>query len=266
MTQLTQTGSAVGTPGYMAPEQLSGGDVDPRTDVFAFGVMAAELATGEHPFGPDPATMLRRMTELMEGRAVSGSGRWGPPRIEAVARRCLRASPDERYASGAELVAALSDTSAGSRVGSGVGTGGYAASSDALWWWQFHQVAMAIVLAAMCAIAWGVRPFIAAPNGSRIFFAALVLATISITGRMNLLFTSRVHRGNLGHQRGIMFPWLYIVDAGLAVLMLAAALALDDQDALAGFIIALSTVILASVTLIEPATTRAAEIGGETRK
>ena len=76
MTRLTEAGNAPGTPGYMAPEQLSGGTIDARTDVFAFGVLIAELATGEHPFGPDTAAMMKRMTELMEGRALSASGSW----------------------------------------------------------------------------------------------------------------------------------------------------------------------------------------------
>ena len=54
MTRLTEAGVALGTPGYMAPEQLSGGEADARADIFSFGVLAWELATGEHPFGTDP--------------------------------------------------------------------------------------------------------------------------------------------------------------------------------------------------------------------
>jgi hypothetical protein len=253
-TQLTQAGGTVGTPGYMAPEQLSGGEVDARTDVFAFGIVAAELATGEHPFGPDSASMLRRMTELMEGRTVSGAGTWGSPAIEQIARRCLRAAPAERYASGTDLVAALQAAKSGTFSAATL-------PGQSLWWWQFHQVAIAILLAAMPAIAWIIRGAIAAPWGSRIFFAALILATISITVRMNLLFTSRVHRDNLDHQRSVVFPWIGWLDCALAVLMIAAALLLQGQDALAGFTIALGTVNLASVVLIEPATTKAAGLG-----
>ena len=55
--RLTQTGTALGTPGYMPPEQLAGQDVDARTDVFAFGVVAWELATGVHPLGASAAEL-----------------------------------------------------------------------------------------------------------------------------------------------------------------------------------------------------------------
>jgi serine/threonine protein kinase len=251
VTQITKTGSAVGTPGYMAPEQLSGGTVDARTDVFAFGVVAWELATGEHPFGPDPASMVRRMAQLMNGQTISGTGAWSLPHLEHVARRCMRPAPEDRYASGVELAAALRAT-ASMAVAS--------PPSNALWWWQFHQQAIAVALAAMPAAAWGIRGSIGAPAGSRVFFAALVLATVSITARMNLLFTSRVHPANLAYQRTLVFPWVGWIDAALALMMIGVSFTLTDMDAVAGMVIALGTVILASIILIEPATTRAAAI------
>ena len=122
----------------MAPEQLSGGTVDARTDIFAFGVLATELATGEHPFGPDSAAMLRRMTQIMEGQALSSAGAWSAPHLEQVARRCMRAEPAERYASGSELAAALRLA-----AGQGAAAPSYTAP-PALWWWQFHQAAIAV--------------------------------------------------------------------------------------------------------------------------
>jgi hypothetical protein len=257
ITQLTQTGATIGTPGYMAPEQLGSGVVDARTDVFAFGVVAAELATGEHPFGPDTASMLRRMTQLLDGQTLSGAANWSLPHLEPIARRCMRAAPGERYASGAELAAALRAADAGVAAASSV----EARRQPALWWWQFHQVAVAVTLAAMPAIAWVIRGPIGPPWGSRVFFAALVLATVSITIRMNLLFTSRVHPGSLTRQRSVVFPWVAWIDAALAIVMIAAALVLlQDHDGLAGLVITLGTVILASVALIEPATTRSAGI------
>ena len=180
--------------------------------------------------------------------------------ILALVLICVRASrqraaPDERYASGVELVEALQAARSGSLAAN-------APRGGSLWWWQFHQVAIGLLLAAMPAVGWFIRRSIGAPWGSRIFFAALILATISITARMNLLFTSRVHPGNLDYQRSLVFPWIGWIDAALAILMAAAAVTLVDQDALAGFTIALATVNLASVVLIEPATTKAAGIGG----
>ena len=253
MTQLTLPGGVAGTPGYMAPEQLAGGTVDPRSDIFAFGVLATELATGAHPFGPDSAAMLERMARLMDGEALPRSGVWTAPDVQQIARRCLRAAPEDRFASGTELAAALR---------SAPSSGPVMPIQPSLWWWRFHQGAIALALAAMPASAWAIRLWIGAPNGSRLFFAALVLATVSITARMNLVFTSRVDPANLPAQRARMFPWVIMVDAALALLMIGAALALQDQDAVAGLVITLGTVILLSVAFIEPATTRAAGLSG----
>lgn len=252
ITRLTVAGTTAGTPGYMAPEQLAGGIVDPRADVFAFGVLAAELATGEHPFGSDSAAMMGRMAQMLERESVVRSGAWSAPDVQQIARRCLRAAPDERFASGVELAAALRAAAVASP----------ALTDPSLWWWQFHQAAITVSLLAMPGIAWALRPWIGAPAGSRVFFAALVLTTISITARMNLVFTSRVHPANLARQRALMFPWVIAVDAILALVMIGAALALEDRDAVAGFVMALSTVILLSLAFIEPATTRGAGLPG----
>ncbi len=100
----TRTGSLLGTPGYMAPEQLRGAPVDARVDVFAFGVMARELATGTHPFGGnDPAALVERMVS----DAPLLSQHLGTSGLDGVVRRCLQAAPENRYASGTELYEAL---------------------------------------------------------------------------------------------------------------------------------------------------------------
>ena len=102
MTRLTQDGVAFGTPGYMAPEQLGGGAVDARADLFSFGVVAWELASGEHPFGADPALALSNMAAIMEGRAaLPGKALAG---LDAIVIRCLRAAPADRYGSAAALL------------------------------------------------------------------------------------------------------------------------------------------------------------------
>jgi serine/threonine protein kinase len=59
---LTQAGAAMGTPGYMAPEQISGDPADARTDIFAMGVVAYEVLTGKHPFGASESVSASSVT------------------------------------------------------------------------------------------------------------------------------------------------------------------------------------------------------------
>ena len=252
-TRLTEVGSALGTPGYMAPEQLSGAEVDARADVFAFGVLAWELATGEHPFGTDPASVLARMTELIEGRTTGLSRALPLPGLDRIVRRCMRATPAERYPNGDVLVADLRALEESGDVRP------QGAHQDGLWWWQFHQTVVAILNAAVPAALWGVRHWIGRPYGSAMFLIALMLATISVTLRLNLSFTSRVHPAMLIEHRARLFPAVAFADALLAAaLLVTAALIAGDHDEIAALFLSLAVVMLASLALIEPATTRAA--------
>jgi hypothetical protein len=236
----------------MAPEQLTGGEVDVRTDVFAFGILAWELATGEHPFGSDAAAVLSRMTELLEGRA-SGLSRALPlPGLDRVIRRCLRAAPAERYPSAAALLADLRALGAANRPAA-------VPHGDRLWWWQFHQLAIAVVNGAMPAAVWAVRPWIGAPYRSVLMVATLMLATVSVTLRLNLWFTSRVHPDALVDHRARLFPAVVTADALTAVAVLAvAALIGAEHDAIAALLVSVAVAALASLGLIEPATTKGA--------
>jgi len=98
-TQLTQKGMAVGTVGYLSPEQLGGGIVDERTDVFAFGVTAYELLTYRLPFeGPDLSSVLRA---ILDGSftALSEIVPNCPIELEMIVDRCLDRDPETRSSS-----------------------------------------------------------------------------------------------------------------------------------------------------------------------
>ena len=251
-TRLTEVGSALGTPGYMAPEQLSGKEVDARADIFAFGVLTWELATGEHPFGTDPASILARMTELIEGRTTGLTRALPLPGLDRIARRCMRGNPADRYPTAGALLVDLRALETGSLTAFTV------PRHDALWWWQFHQYVVAVLNAAAPAALWGVRRW-ASPYGSKLFLVALTLATISVALRLNLSFTSRVHPAMLIDHRARLFPAIATIDSLLAAsLFVAAALIGDAHDAIAAILVALAAVMLVSLSLIEPATTRAA--------
>ncbi len=98
---LTQTGAMVGTPAYMAPEQLAGEPTDARSDQFSFCVTLVECLTGRRPFRGDSAAALR---EAMAGAADLD----GVPRhLVPVLRRGLSPRPEARFPSMAPLLAAL---------------------------------------------------------------------------------------------------------------------------------------------------------------
>ncbi len=104
---LTRSGTLLGTPAYMAPEQIRGSRVDARADLFSAGVMFYELATGVHPFdgGAIGLTLHRILTESPMTFAQRGVR--APAGLWAIVERCLQKDPDARYASAANLLADL---------------------------------------------------------------------------------------------------------------------------------------------------------------
>ncbi len=103
--QHTQSGSILGTPNYMSPEQAAGrsAEVGPATDVYALGAMLFEMLTGRPPFEADSTLeLLRQITNV--DVTFPDSIRENLPRdLQAVCLKCLQKEPERRYASAAEL-------------------------------------------------------------------------------------------------------------------------------------------------------------------
>jgi hypothetical protein len=103
---LTHAGGLLGTPAYMAPEQIHGTEVDERADIFALGIMFYELACGVHPFGRGSiATTLHRI--LTEQPAPLAEHGCRIPWLEPILERCFKKDPAERYADAGRLLQAL---------------------------------------------------------------------------------------------------------------------------------------------------------------
>ncbi len=102
---LTRAGSLVGTPAYMAPEQLAGGVADPRSDQFSFCVALYEGLYGERPFRGDSVRSLS--LEVMEGRIRPVPRTQVPARLRKVVVKGLSTSSRERYESMEALLHAL---------------------------------------------------------------------------------------------------------------------------------------------------------------
>jgi tRNA A-37 threonylcarbamoyl transferase component Bud32 len=104
---VTSTGQVLGSPAHMAPEQIEGGEVNARADVFGLGVLLYECMVGRLPFdGKNPAQVLRRVldgafTAPERARPTIGAG------FSAVLSRALAHDMSQRYASAAELARAL---------------------------------------------------------------------------------------------------------------------------------------------------------------
>jgi tetratricopeptide (TPR) repeat protein len=127
---LTGEGLIVGTPQYMAPEQLEGRPVDARTDIFAFGVVLYEMVTGRKAFeGTSRASLIAAILER-DPPPVS------PPSLDALVKRCLAKRPADRWPSMGDLVGRLD----------GIGT---KARRQRLW---VAAAALGAIIAALTAV------------------------------------------------------------------------------------------------------------------
>jgi len=87
-----------GTPAYMAPEQLQRQPIDPRADIFAYGVAAYELLTNQKPFpGESPAEILARQLDLSGPLPPREHNADIPAALEKVILKCIAREPDRRY-------------------------------------------------------------------------------------------------------------------------------------------------------------------------
>jgi serine/threonine-protein kinase len=111
--RLTETGTGLGTPGYMAPEQLAGErHIDARADVYALGVVGYEMLTGAPPFAGPKSRAPAAAHLLSPPKPVSQVRTEVPAAVSNAITRALETEPDERFASAADFRDALS-TAAG---------------------------------------------------------------------------------------------------------------------------------------------------------
>jgi eukaryotic-like serine/threonine-protein kinase len=108
----TQAGFVVGTPQYLAPEQVQGGEIDTRADIYSAGVVLYEIFTGDVPFRA--GTAMEVLVKHLQEEPPAPRSRWAemPPRLEAAILRCLRKDPAERFQRVEELHRELETLSA----------------------------------------------------------------------------------------------------------------------------------------------------------
>jgi serine/threonine protein kinase len=146
---LTQEGTILGTFQYMAPEQLEGKEADPRTDIFAFGCVLYEMATGNKAFaGTSQASLIGAILHT-DPPPVSTAQPMSPPALDHIVKKCLAKDPEDRWQNAADLAGELAwIREAGSQTGVPAPVVSRRRSRERLGW-----IAAAVLLAVAIALA-----------------------------------------------------------------------------------------------------------------
>ncbi len=107
LDKLTRTGTAVGTPAYMSPEQCTGGEVDNRSDIYSLGVLLYESLSGKRAF--TGATAGEVFAKIAQGKLekLKKAAPHAPSELRAIVTRAMQLKPEKRYFDVAELRRAL---------------------------------------------------------------------------------------------------------------------------------------------------------------
>ena len=146
---LTQEGTILGTLQYMAPEQLEAKEADARTDIFAFGAVLYEMATGGKAFsGASQASLIGSILRD-EPRAISEIQPMTPPAFDRVVRTCLAKDPDDRWQTAHDIAVQLKwIQEGGSAVGLPAPVAARRRSRERLWMSAAAALALSTALLA----------------------------------------------------------------------------------------------------------------------
>lgn len=196
LNELTKEGMILGTVQYMAPEQLEGKEADARTDIFAFGCVLYEMATGKKAFtGKSHASLITAIMSS-EPAPISTIQPTTPAALDRVVKTCLAKDPDERWQNAHDLMGELkwiSEQSTQTAVPTAV-----VARRKSREWVAWTLAALALLVAAAAILQYRNRPAMyPKPIASTIVLpekSALLAAALSPDGT-KLVFAARDSSG-----------------------------------------------------------------------
>lgn len=262
--RLTEDGALLGTPAYMSPEQFEGDDVDFRCDIFAFGIVLYELASGSNPFqGKTPFSTIGR-TLGVDPEPIPQLLRQAPA-LDAIIQKCLRKKLEDRYQSTEDLVKQLEALQSGrsSLLSDGEGPSEVildtATDARSLHgsWWVVHQTVVMVLYGLMVIVVWDMWDWTPGGWTLALLFGVLGCTVVNGTLRTHLLFTYRFNRPAIAAEIQRATPWLRRFDWLFVSLLMAVAVAISiERRILAGFLAAVSLGYGSVFLFVETATVR----------
>jgi len=248
IASLTRSGVIVGTPAYMAPEQLNGDRGDARVDVFAFGVMVYEYACGIHPFAA--ATPPLVVARILQSEAVALEGLCPSlsHHVSAIIDRCLMKTPRDRFPSAAEIATALSEPAA-------------LKVKPVRRWWRMHQAVVIGLYFLASGIGWLIKEWYAVGPTVALFAIIGMAATAAGVIRGHLLFTERMNQPGLATELRRSGQMTKVVDLLIALGLCAdSALLLVGTDRTVAAVLSLGLAVGIALArlVVEPSTTTTA--------
>ena len=262
--KLTQPGVIVGTPAYMAPEQVQGQNVDFRTDLFAFGVLIYELASGVNPFMAKTLSGTFARIAQDEPPLLSKVRPQSLPELDRIVATCLRKDPAERYQSTQDLVTDFEQLElelAQLRQRASDGSSLRPAMALGAWrfaWWRTHQVVVVALYVVAATLGWYAKEWVKVPVTISVFIGLGAGAAIGGVLRGHLVFTQYFNWLSLATQHRRVARALLVLDVLMGSALVVDAVMLVAWPLTAMLTVALGIVIALAALVLEPATTKAA--------
>ena len=179
---LTGEGAILGTLQYMAPEQLEGKEADARTDIFAFGALVYEMATGKKAFAGDSQASLIGAILKDQPVAISTLQPFTPPSLDHIVSTCLAKEPDERWQSAGDMKRQLAWVMPGGAQSS-ESVAAVAVSQPHAWQPSRGFTAVAVLLGGALAgvAAWQLKPSPVPPFGQFVVATGINPGAIAVS-------------------------------------------------------------------------------------